>query len=152
MPAHGLRSHLQWYHQYTVFLLVGNWSLDLNLLCSVKFISPISPTNQQRRPPSEILLVCLAASGTLAKIWQFRHLPQVYQMSAPNSNAISTVFTRKPRSPSQSSTSSSSRTTSSQHPLPPRTDWVVKLKPDPPLLPTSPATLRKGVHLPSRRA
>lgn len=33
----------------------------------------------------------------------------------------------------QSSTSSSSRTTSSQHPLPPRPDWAVGLKPNPTL-------------------
>jgi hypothetical protein len=43
----------------------------------------------------------------------------------------------------QSSTSSSSRTTSSQHPLPPRPDWAVGLKPNPTLHPTRP-TGRNG--------
>src|SRR6266702_1633474 len=43
----------------------------------------------------------------------------------------------------QSSTSSSSRTTSSQHPLPPRPDWAVGLKPNPTLHPTRP-TARNG--------
>ncbi len=44
----------------------------------------------------------------------------------------------------QSSTSSSSRTTSSQHPLPPRPDWAVGLKPNPTLHPTRPSARNGG--------
>ncbi len=44
----------------------------------------------------------------------------------------------------QSSTSSSSRTTSSQHPLPPRPDWAVGLKPNPTLHPTRPSGRNGG--------
>lgn len=44
----------------------------------------------------------------------------------------------------QSSTSSSSRTTSSQHPLPPRPDWAVGLKPNPTLHQTRPSARNGG--------
>ena len=44
----------------------------------------------------------------------------------------------------QSSTSSSSRTTSSQHPLPPRPDWAVGLKPNPTLHATRPSGRNGG--------
>jgi hypothetical protein len=46
--------------------------------------------------------------------------------------------------PMQSSTSSSSRTTSSQHPLPARPDWAVGLKPNPTLHPTRPSGRNGG--------
>jgi hypothetical protein len=43
----------------------------------------------------------------------------------------------------QSSTSSSSRTTSTQHPLPPRPDWAIGLRPNPTLHPTRPSVHKR---------
>jgi hypothetical protein len=44
----------------------------------------------------------------------------------------------------QSSTSSTSRTTSTQHPLPPRPDWAIGLRPNPTLHPTRPSVHNVG--------
>jgi hypothetical protein len=54
------------------------------------------------------------------------------------------ITTSQYHAPYQSSTSSSSRTTSSQHPLPPRPDWAVGLKPNPTLHPTRPSARNGG--------